>query len=103
MADENQGRKQNTTPCEHMEFAAEVGVNRLTAKDGGPVTSYMAEVRIKCVKCGLPFQFLGLEPGVDLGGARVSLDGLEANIAIAPQGVRPNPFQRLAYGVRYHG
>lgn len=56
---------------------------------------YMAEIRISCTQCGLPFQFLGLEPGLDLNGARVSVDGLEANIAICPIGKEPSPLDNL--------
>lgn len=85
--------------CQHEDFKATVGVARLTAKDGGPVTGYMAEVRVHCAQCGKPFQFLGLQPGMDTQGARVSLDGLEANIAIVPEGEKPNPLQRMAYGI----
>ncbi len=80
--------------CKHENFDATVGVARLEDTGG-----FMAEIRIKCSQCGMPFQFLGLEPGLDMQGARVTIDGLEANIAIAPQGVQPNPFQRMAYGV----
>jgi hypothetical protein len=60
---------------------------------------FMAELKIFCSVCDKPFQFLGLEPGLDLQGARVSIDGLEANIAITPEGVRPNPFQRISYNI----
>lgn len=81
--------------CPHMDFVADVRIARLT-----DLGRFMAEIRVTCAQCKRPFQFLGLEPGLDLQGARVSLDGLEANIAIAPEGSMPNPFQRLAFGVR---
>lgn len=80
--------------CEHKDFEAKVAVARL--EDTG---RFMCDVRIHCTECGVPFQFLGLEPGLDLDGARVSVDGLEANIAICPKGLRPSPLQRIAYGV----
>lgn len=80
--------------CEHKEFKATVAVNRL--EDTG---QFCADVTINCADCGKPFQFLGLEPGVDTQGARCSLDGLEARLAIAPEGTKPNPFQRMAHGV----
>lgn len=83
------------TACKHENFAANVSVARL--EDSG---RFMAEIRICCTECGAPFQFLGLEPGLDLQGASVSIDGLEANIAIAPEGVQPSPLQRMAHGVR---
>ena len=85
--------------CEHQDFSATVNVVRLTEKDGGPVTGFLAEIRIVCRQCGTPFQFLGLEPGCDTQGSRVSLDGLEANLAIAPEGSKPNPMQRIVYSV----
>lgn len=85
--------------CKHMNFSASVGVARLEDTGG-----FMAEIRVQCSECGLPFQFLGLEPGIDMQGARVSIDGLEANIAIVPQGARPSPLQRMAYNInRFDG
>ncbi len=81
--------------CKHEEFRASVRVARLEDIGG-----FMAEIRVECAQCGLPFEFQGLEPGVDLHGARVSIDGQEANIAITPKGSRPNPLQRMAFDVR---
>ena len=60
---------------------------------------FMIELRVFCEECGKPFQFLGLEPGIDTLGARVSIDGLEANIAICPKGAKPSPLQRMAFNV----
>jgi hypothetical protein len=84
--------------CKHMNFGASVAVARL--EDTG---RFMAEVTVKCEDCGEPFQFLGLEPGLDMQGARVSIDGLEANMAIAPNSQVMSPFQRMtvaAHGVQ---
>lgn len=81
--------------CKHEDFRASVKVARL--QDSG---RFMAEITVKCAQCNLPFQFLGLEPGLDTEGARVSIDGLEANIAICPQGAKPNPFQRMQYNIK---
>jgi hypothetical protein len=86
--------------CPHKNFSANVNVNRLTKTEGGPVTGYTAEITVKCDQCGKPFQFLGLEPGLDTQGARVSLDGLEAVLALTPEGEKPNPLQRMLYSVR---
>ena len=80
--------------CKHLNFNAKVGVTRLEDTGG-----FMAEITIHCTDCGLPFQFLGLEPGIDSQGARVGVDGLEARIAICPNGSRPSPLQRMAFGV----
>lgn len=81
--------------CKHMNFAAKVNVARL--EDSG---RFMAEIRIECTECGLPFQFVGLEPGLDLNGARVSIDGLEANMAIAPKGEALSPIDILGFNIR---
>jgi hypothetical protein len=80
--------------CKHENFRANVRVARL--EDTG---RFIAEITVNCDQCGVPFQFLGLEPGVDTDGARVSIDGLEANLAICPQGSRPNPLQRITANV----
>lgn len=76
--------------CQHKEFNARVRVARIEDKG-----RFMAEIRISCSECGVPMQFMGLEPGLNYEGATVSLDGLEANIAIHPEGQRPNPLQSL--------
>ena len=76
--------------CKHMNFDASVGVARIEDKG-----RFMAEIRIHCKDCRVPFQFMGLKNGLDFDGATVSLDGLEANIGIHPKGLRPNPFQKL--------
>lgn len=81
--------------CDHHQFKADVKIARLENTGG-----FMAEVRVMCADCGTPFQFLGLQPGLDLNGATVSVDGLEANIAICPQGAKPNPLQQMGYGIR---
>jgi hypothetical protein len=80
--------------CEHHNFSANVNVVRLE-----DTKQFMAEITVKCAECGKPFQFLGLSPGLDTGGASVSVDGLEAQIAICPEGSKPNPFQRMAFGI----
>lgn len=76
--------------CAHMEFQCEVRVGRIE-----DVGRFVAEVRINCIECGIPFQFMGIEPGFNYEGPTVSLDGFEANLPIHPQGVRPNPLQKL--------
>ena len=84
--------------CDHKNFKAYVRIARI--EDKGRL---IAEIRIHCTDCGVPMQFMGLEPGLDYNGATVSLDGLEANIGIHPHGERPNPLQQLmGYKVTSH-
>lgn len=85
--------------CKH-NVGHRVDVRIACLEDSG---RFMAEIKIFCGECGKPFQFLGLNPGIDLNGARVSLDGLEANIAIAPEGSSPNPFQNISYNIKRFG
>lgn len=77
--------------CPHMNFEATVAVARIE-----DVGRFVAEVKIHCIECGLPFQFLGIEPGFNYEAPTVALDGLLANLPICPQGVRPTPLQGLA-------
>lgn len=70
--------------CEHLNFQASVGVNRLSAEEGGPITSYSADVRIHCAACGLPFTFRGFPLGLGINMPTVSVGGEEARLPIEP-------------------
>ena len=80
--------------CDHKKFKATVEVNRL--EDTG---QFMADVSVQCEECGMPFGFLGLQPGLNLQGAMVSIDGETARLAIHPRGARPSPLQRMRFGI----
>lgn len=80
--------------CKHLNFMAQVNVARL--EDSG---RFMAEIAIHCTDCGEKFQFLGLDPGLNLNGAAVSVDGLEAHIAIAPNSQVMSPLQKMTAGI----
>jgi hypothetical protein len=83
------------TTCKHTIFDASITVARFEDRE-----PFMAEISINCAECKKPFQFLGLEPGIDFNGARVSIDGLKAGIAICAQGERPSPLQSMSFGVK---
>lgn len=72
--------------CLHEEFQTDVAINRMPSKEGGPIERYSADIRIRCIQCNTPFRFIGLPAGVDLNGAAVSVDAMEARLAIAPKG-----------------
>lgn len=76
--------------CNHINFKANVSVYRLEN-----VGKFNAEIRINCADCEIPMQFLGLDPGVNLNGANVSLDGQEARIAISPSDITPSPLIKM--------
>lgn len=76
--------------CKHMAFDAQCRIARVE-----DVGRFVLEVHVKCTECGTPFQFQGMAPGFNYEAPTVSLDGLEANLPIFPQGARPNPLQGL--------
>lgn len=80
-------------PCKHVNFKCDCKVGRM--EDTG---RFILEVQVRCADCAKPFQFLGLQPGMDFDGARVSIDGLEMIVGITPQGVRPSPLQGMLRG-----
>jgi hypothetical protein len=65
--------------CKHLKFSCMCVVNRL--EDTG---LFVLEVRVRCSDCQTSFGFKGLPVGVNLNGATVSFDGLEARLAIYP-------------------
>jgi hypothetical protein len=86
--------------CKHEHFQATVNVGRITEEDDPTtVRNYLADIRVKCAACDLPFEFLGLPIGMDLQGAMMSPDGQEARLAITPRGLKPNPLHRMAFGI----
>lgn len=75
--------------CSHYNFHARVNVNRIAMKEGGPVVAFAADVTIKCVDCGVPFEFVGLPVGLSGYQATTGIDALEARMPIVPQGEKP--------------
>lgn len=84
--------------CEHMDFNASVAVGRILDDETKKLSRFTADIRVECAECGQKFRFLGLQPGYDPQGARCSLDGLEARIAITPEGMKASPLQQIMNG-----
>lgn len=90
-----------TSDCQHLEFVSNMVVVRHADNEtDNNIIGYSAKITVRCAECEKPFQFLGLPMGLDTQGARVSVDGLEARIAISPQGVQPSPMDRRLFDVR---
>lgn len=75
---------ESKTDCLHEVFGAHVEVNRL--EDTGHV---VADVRIHCTACGLPFSFVGPPLGMLMSGPAVSVDRTELRIPIEPGPTKP--------------
>lgn len=74
------------TPCPHEKFGVETTVNRLSDVDGGPITSFSANIKIICMTCGEQFVWIGPMPvGVDPRRPAISVDGTELRAPIRPQ------------------
>lgn len=86
--------------CQHEHFAAHVGVGRLTKGQGGPVTSFTADITIRCAQCGARMRFLGVPHGSSYDVPTCSADGTELRapieVELVPEvlGVPPAAIQR---------
>jgi hypothetical protein len=70
--------------CQHEQFEVMAKVVRLTDGDNGPVTGYTADIRIKCVQCEMPFEFIGVPGGYSPSQPMVNFDGTELRAPIRP-------------------
>ncbi len=85
--------------CHHPEFEALIIVNRLVDRDpdrpwayfpddcdgDGPCDRYMAEIKIRCKSCKVPFAFKGMEAGMSMSGPMVApVHADEARMPIEP-------------------
>lgn len=79
--------------CEHRSFECDVIVNRIE-----DVGRFMADVRVKCVECGVPFRFIGLPAGLDYNSPCVSVDGTEGRFPIHPKGETLSELEGTPHG-----
>jgi hypothetical protein len=70
--------------CAHKKFRCAANIGRLSDHDGGVITGYVADLKIECADCGLPFRFIGLAAGNHHSEPRVSIDGTELRAPIEP-------------------
>ena len=72
--------------CGHKDFEAEVNCIRINATEGGDIIAYAAEVKVRCRNCHIRFRFLGLPIGVLPKGPASDPTGMEARLAMLPDG-----------------
>lgn len=78
-----------TADCPHPDFAAQVDVQRIG--DADRITNYVAEISVRCSKCGEPFHFVGdIMSGFSFTKPTVNVGATTLHAPIAP-GVGPMP------------
>lgn len=71
--------------CKHEEFQSFCNVQRLSDKEGGEVSRFHAELKIRCAKCKQDFGFkTGNRRGFSMRDATTALDDKELRIPIFP-------------------
>lgn len=76
--------KKKPEECQHEEFGAHVEVNRLTPKEGAPVTSFCAEIKVRCAECGTDFEFIGAPGGFSYSHPTSNADFTQLTAPIRP-------------------
>lgn len=82
--------------CRHDHFVADVTVNRL--EDAG---AFIADIKIKCQACEIPFVFGGVKAGLSGEHPMASIDGQELHVPIQPKDSRIFPAV-IGYTVKAH-
>lgn len=72
--------------CKHEQFYCTANVFRLHEEDDETkdVKSYSMDVKVHCVQCGTPFEFIGLPLGLSPHQPMASFDATEARMPIRP-------------------
>jgi hypothetical protein len=76
--------------CAHENFDAIVAVARLTDGDGGAVTGFSAEIRVRCAVCDEPFRWTGVPAGWSPRQPMCSPDETELRAPLRPSSEDPD-------------
>jgi hypothetical protein len=79
--------------CPHLNFEANVEVNRIVA-DGAPEDSvpiaYSADITVCCAECREPFRWTGVLAGLSHAEPRCSVNGTELRAPLRPASADPD-------------
>ena len=71
--------------CKHINFISHTSVARLTDQDDEEkIIGYSANIKIRCIHCGIPFEFIGVPGGYSPGQPMVNFDSTELRAPIKP-------------------
>lgn len=71
--------------CEHRNFRTVVTVNRLVNPQQ-IIQGFVVDLRVQCMECELPFEFIGFPCGASLSHATVNPTNEELRVPIKPKG-----------------
>lgn len=77
-------REEQRATCEHHNFRVDAKVNRM--EDSG---AFILDLRVTCVDCDTPFEWVGAPCGFSYYQPCVSVDNQELRAPITPRGVPP--------------
>lgn len=72
--------------CEHPDFNVFADINRII-----DIGAFVADVRISCKDCGLPFEFIGVSAGLSYEKPMASVTAQEIHLPIKPKGSKLMP------------
>lgn len=71
--------------CKHERFQCSCAVTRLQdTKEPEKITGYTTDIKVHCMDCGIPFEWIGVSMGVSPLEPMVSADGTELRAPIRP-------------------
>jgi len=78
--------------CPHENFHADVGIHRLVDEQTPKqVNAFIAEIKVHCKDCGLPFEWVGLTAGYRGDAPRVDVAAQELRAPLKPKGCKLMP------------
>ncbi len=75
---------ETTIKCLHEKFECHSKVGRLSEEEGGEITSFVADIKIRCTQCGMFFEFVGLPAGSNKKFPTTNFDFTELRAPIRP-------------------
>jgi hypothetical protein len=77
--------------CPHEGLHADVAINRLTASDDDPtVVAFIADVTVRCLDCGEPFRWTGVQAGLNPRRPTCSVNETELHAPLRPASADPD-------------
>lgn len=66
--------------CKHEQFESDVKVARIQKEEGGEITDYMVEIKVRCSNCKEFLEFKGVSGGLNFSFPTASPDNQELRL-----------------------